>query len=146
MTGITDENGEPMVFKSKAPLFKKGKEMSRGDFFAFVVESMARVYESQGMTIKNVNVHIGEDYPHFWMESRNGKRYYVFVNAFLFPELSGASGNDIRFKRFSELARQHDALPAIANVGAFCFETNGSPAIYGGSFALKFTGLEVVSV
>lgn len=143
---FVDENGEPKVFKSKIPFFKKGKAMSKEDFFAFIVESLAGEYESQGMRIRNINRNLGEDYPHFWMESKNGKLYYVFVEAGMFPNMPSASGNDKRFVKFAKIAREHNALPTIANVGAFCFDTNGGVPIYGGSFALKFTQLEGVSV
>ena len=55
-------------------------------------------------------------------------------------------GNDVRFRKFAQIAKNNNAKPCIANVGTFCFESNGSPAIYGGSFALKFNGLEGVVV
>lgn len=142
---LADGNSEPKVFKSECSDDQKGQEMSQTDFFAFVVKSMAQLYAAQGMTIRNVNPNLGEDYPHFWMESRNGKLYYVFVNAAIFPDHASAHGTDARFHEFARIAREHNAIPTIANVSAFCFESMGAPAVYGGSFAFKFDGLEGVS-
>lgn len=141
---MVDENGEPSIFVSECPNGKAGKEMSQADFFVFVVKSLAQIFASQGMTIKNTNSYLGADYPHFCMESRNGKLYYVFVNATIFPTEASASGTDKQFREFARIAHDHNAIPTIANVSAFCFDTEGAPAIYGGSFAFKFEGLEGV--
>ncbi len=120
--------------------------MSEADYFAFVVDSLASIYREQGLTIKNINHHKGEEYPHFTMESKNGKLYYVFVESALFPDMANASGSDPRFAQFAQIAKSHGAIPVIANISAYCFETNGAPAVYGGSFAFKFSQLEGVMV
>ena len=117
--------------------------MSTQEMLAFVVECLSSVYSEQGMAIQNTNKSLGSDYPNFVMESKNGKKYFVLVDVFTFPTPKSRFDQKA-LTEFRRIAIEAKALPAIAPVGLFCFETNGAPAICGGSFAMKYDTLQAI--
>ena len=117
--------------------------MTEQELLAFVVDCLTDVYRGQGMTIKNTNKTTGAEYPNFIMESRNGKLYFVLVDPFVFPTPKSRFDQK-KLSEFGRVAKAANALSTLASVGVFCFDTNGSPAICGGSFALKYDSLQAI--
>lgn len=140
---LLDENGEPRAFSHTAQPGRDGEVMTDQELLAFVVDCLTEVYRQEGMTIKNTNMTIGIEYPNFIMESRNGKSYYVFVDCFMFPTPKSRFDQS-NLSEFRRIAKAANALPTVAQVGVFCFDTNGAPAICGGTFALKYDSLQAI--
>lgn len=140
---LLDENGEPRAFAHHPQAGREGKAMTDQELLAFVVDCLTDVYQDQGMTIRNTNKTIGNEYPNFIMESRNGKSYYVMVDCFIFPTPKSRFDQS-SLAEFRSIAIAANALPTLAPVGVFCFDTDGSPAVCGGTFALKYDSLQAV--
>lgn len=142
---LLDKNGEPRVFNHIATEDRSGKEMSNNELIAFLVDCLTTVFEEQGMKILKMNKTLGSEYPNFIMESKNSKSYYVLIDFNIFPSEKGFY-SEHNFSEYIKLAGQFNSIPTKANVGVFCLNTDGAPAICGGSFALKYDGLEVLEI
>jgi hypothetical protein len=117
--------------------------MTDQELLVFVVDCLTEVYRQEGMTIKNTNKTIGIESPNFVMESGKGRSYYVFVDCFTFPTPKSRFDQSI-LSEFRRIAKAANAIPMVASVGVFCFDTNGAPAICGGTFALKYDHLQTI--
>lgn len=142
---LLDSNGEPRIFNHETTSEHAGKEMTNNEMITFLVECLTAVFEEQGMKILKTNKTLGTEYPNFIMESRNSKLYYVLIDFSIFPSEEGFYSKQ-DFSEYIKLAGQFNSLPTKANVGVYCFNTDGAPAVCGGSFALKFDGLEVLEI
>lgn len=140
---LLDENGEPRVFAHAATNERRGEEMSEAELLSFAVDVLVTVYEQQGMKVCDISKSATVKSPNFVLESRNGKLYFVLVNCSSFPSTTGRlSGLDL--SPYANEAHNNGALPTIAEVGVYCFDTDGAPPICGGSFAVKFDSLEAL--
>jgi hypothetical protein len=131
---VTDENGEPEIFQAPKKFFKRG-EMSEKDFQAFVLDSYAKMLESQQIKVKKCVTVPEKDHPHMILETQ-GKTVYLFCDIFTPPFSDGQTHLD-EMKKFAEYARKQGAIPALMTLGMFCFDTHGEKAVYGGNFAMK---------
>lgn len=140
---ILDNNGEPRVFRNNCSEERNGKDMNNNEIISFLVDCLSTIYEEQGIKIIKTNKTIGNEYPNLIIESRNGKLYYVIIDFSIFPYENGIYKNQ-SFDKFISLAHQFNSFPTKANIGLFCLNTDGAPAVCGGDFVLKFGGLEEV--
>ena len=141
---LLDENGEPRVFAHIAAFGREGMRMTEIEMKGFVIASLARVYQEQGMNVSFPHSSAETGSPDLILESRNGNNYFVLVDCFAFPSTEGnLKRSDLSAYRSN--AEMVGALPTIAPVGIFCFDTDGLNPICGGSFALKFDSLEAIA-
>lgn len=131
---VIDENGEPVIFHSPGKFFKRG-EMSEKDFQAFILDSYAKMLESQQIKVRKMIVYPKKNHPHMILETQ-GKTVYLFCDIFT-PPFSDGQTNLNEMENFAEYARKQGAIPALTTLGMFCLDTNGKKAIYGGNFAMK---------
>lgn len=140
---LLDDNGEPQIFPHHPLAGRKGMEMTPREILGFAVDCLTDVYQKEGMLIIETNKSLDVSLPNFIMESINGKSYYVRVDPFVFPTLK--SSFDIKtLSEFSRTAKAEKALPTLASVGLYCFDTNGLLPVCGGKFALKYDRLQAI--
>lgn len=137
-----DKNGEPSVVHHSTTKEREGQQMSKEELHRFAVEILANLYQSGGMEIIDINRIIGKEYPQFVMKSRNGKVYYVVVEAAVFPTKPDTLFSN-NYKDILELAKTYNATPVFAGI-AFANATreNMSELFCGDEYFVAFKGLE----
>lgn len=141
---LLDDKGVPQIFNHVADPGKEGKPMKDDEVFTLVVDSLVSVYQKEGLAIKNVNHRQGTEYPNIVMQDSSANTYYVLVRVSVFP-MNLEAPDSTQYVDFISTADSKGAFPTIADVGVFCFDSLGAPAICGGSFALKYDKLQLLS-
>lgn len=137
-----DENGEPRVIYHLTTKERKGQLMSKEELHLFAVEILTNLYKSEGMEIVDKNRIIGNEYPQFVMKSKNGKLYYVVVEAATFPTKPDTLYST-NYSNILHLASDFNAIPVFAGI-SFANATNEdmSKIVCGDGYFVAFKGLE----
>lgn len=138
---FVDKNGEPSVIYHSTSRERIGLQMNKAELHQFAVETLVNLYKSEGMEIIDVNRIIGKEYPQFVMKSRNGKLYYVAVEASVFPTTPDSLfSND--YTEILKLAKEHNATPVFAGIAfANAVREDMSSLVCGDAYFVAFKGL-----
>lgn len=135
-------NGNPKIFHHICDPSRKGQKLTRHERHEIGIELLVDLYREEGFTIRNINPSISRDYPNFVMESKNGREYYVAVNAATYPvDPDMYSKNE-----YSEIKQLAEKSGASSVYGGLVFTNLTSPdlsnIIAGGQFYVFFKGLQ----
>lgn len=131
---ILDKNGEAVIFQAPKKFFKWGK-MHKKDFYAFALDSYAKILESQRIKVIYSHIYAEKDQSFMILEAQD-KRIHLFCDIFAPPFSDGQTHLD-EMEDFVKYTLKQNAVPAFVTLGMFCLDTNGEKAIYGGNFAMK---------
>jgi len=137
------ENGEPNIIQHKTSPERKGQLMTSEELHKFGVELISGFYKSQGMTIENINILPGHEYPQYIMRSINSKIYYVVVKIAAYPTKAESLYTN-KYSDMIDLALRNNAIPVFAGLSIANVtnkESRFGELICGSSYAVSFKNL-----
>lgn len=132
--GISDENGEPRVFKHRCDDDEIGKPMTIEQQIAFAIENVALLFNEAKANISGVFKSVYKEFPNI-ITTTGYDTFYHRID--ISTPANDCKISEAEIAEFAMSAKIHKAWPMIMPVSLFCCETNGGAPLCGGSFFIK---------